>query len=157
MGVEIERKFLVQGDTWRSGLCGALYRQGYLFIDERFSVRVRIAGDKAFLTIKADKYGIRRTEYEYAIPVADAEEMLHSLCRKPIIEKHRYTLEYQGVVWEIDEFGGENRGLVVAEVELSSEEQALSLPPWVSQEVSEDPRYLNVNLSRRPYSTWGAV
>lgn len=152
MATEIERKFLVKGQDWKIGAKSRLYRQGYLGTQP--VVRVRIAGEKAFLTIKGPTQGIARAEYEYSIPVADAAEMLDNLCQKPLIEKVRYTLEHAGHIWEIDEFMGENAGLIVAEVELESSDTALELPDWVGEEVSHDPRYYNTNLVRLPYSRW---
>ena len=116
---EIERKFLVNGDDWREGLHGILFRQGYILAAEYASVRVRIAGDKALLTIKGRKTGFTCPEYEYPLPVADAEEMLERLCLRPIIEKIRYPLDFKGIKWEVDEFKRENDGLVIAEVELA--------------------------------------
>ena len=153
MGKEIERKFLVEGDGWRAGK-GTAYRQGYLSTVKERSVRVRVAGDKAMLTIKGLTIGATRSEYEYEIPVRDAEEMLDNLCERPLIEKRRYKIDHGGLTWEVDEFFGENQGLVVAEVELKSEGQAIEFPPWIGKEVTDDPRYFNVNLVQRPYKTW---
>lgn len=154
MGIEIERKFLVSGDAWKAIAEGILYRQGYLSTEKGRTVRVRIAGDKAFITIKGMASGIVRPEFEYEIPVDDAAAMLDTLCLKPLIEKRRYTLEYKGLCWEVDEFFGENQGLVVAEVELSSADQAIELPAWVGTEVSDDPRYFNSSLIAHPFSKW---
>lgn len=154
MGIEIERKFLVTGDEWRVLATGTLYRQGYLCATQERTVRVRIAGDKAFLTIKGRTSGVSRTEYEYPIPVADATVMLAELCEQPIIEKKRYRINYQGFVWEVDEFLGENEGLLVAEIELAAEGQEFATPPWVGVEVSSDRRYGNANLVKNPFSTW---
>lgn len=152
MATEIERKFLVKNDSWKSTAKGSLYRQGYLCTQP--TVRVRIAGDKSFLTIKGPSRGIARAEYEYSIPLEEASEMLDHLCQKPLIEKIRYTLEYAGHTWEVDEFMGENAGLVVAEVELENSDSTLELPDWVGEEVSHDARYYNANLVKMPYSRW---
>ncbi len=154
MGIEIERKFLLRGDEWRGLAIGVPYRQGYLGSTQKQTVRVRIAGDKAFLTIKGRTSGISRREYEYSIPVADAAVMLAELCEQPLIEKKRYTINYQGSVWEVDEFFGENEGLLVAEIELAAEDQEFVKPSWVGAEVSSDRRYCNASLVKNPYSTW---
>ncbi len=155
MGTEIERKFLVEGDQWRAAATrGIAYRQGYLSLDLQRSVRVRIADDKAWLNIKGKISALSRYEYEYAMPVADAREVLDRLCVKPVIEKVRYRLTHAGLTWEVDVFGGDNAGLVVAEIELDSETQHFERPHWLGQEVSHDARYLNINLVRAPYSHW---
>ncbi|NJN86245.1 MAG: CYTH domain-containing protein [Leptolyngbyaceae cyanobacterium SL_7_1] len=154
MPTEIERKFLVNGDAWRSLGSGVVYRQGYLASDSRRSVRVRVAGDRGFLTIKGATVGIARAEYEYAIPLSDAEELLETLCDRPLIEKTRYSLTVEGLVWEVDEFMGDNQGLIVAEVELESADQRMPLPDWIGQEVSHDPRYFNSNLAKHPFRQW---
>jgi adenylate cyclase len=154
MGIEIERKFLVNHDGWRSQAAGTLYRQGYLLADQGRTVRVRIAGDRAFLTIKGPSIGLSRAEFEYEIPPSDAEEMLRSLCVSPIVEKTRYTLPMDHLVWEIDEFMGANAGLILAEVELQDEQQAIVLPDWIGEEVSGDRRYYNSYLSQHPFSQW---
>lgn len=154
MGKEIERKFLLADESWRGLGSGTEFRQGYLSTDPDRNVRVRTKGDRAFLTIKGRTEGITRLEFEYEIPTDDANRLLDSLCERPLIEKTRFKVELGGLVWEIDEFRGENEGLVVAEVELESEEQAFERPPWLGDEVSHDPRYLNSNLVRRPYTTW---
>ncbi|MEX0268183.1 CYTH domain-containing protein [Leptolyngbyaceae cyanobacterium UHCC 1019] len=154
MPTEIERKFLVKNDDWRSLGKGVFYCQGYLVSSPNKTVRVRIAGKQAYLTIKGATTGIARAEYEYAIPVDQAQELLQTLCAPPLIEKMRYRVEWGGLVWEIDEFDGENQGLIVAEVELADENQAIALPEWIGTEVSHDPRYYNANLSKHPYSQW---
>jgi CYTH domain-containing protein len=154
MGKEIERKFLVRGDSWR-GSKGIVVRQGHLSTDEERVVRVRTAGEKGFLTIKGKGEGLTRPEYEYGIPLQDAEEMLGTLCTGYLIEKIRYRVEHEGLIWEVDEFKGENQGLVVAEVELEKEEQEIAAPDWAGDEVSGDPRYLNVNLAKHPFKRWG--
>ena len=153
MSREIERKFLVVGREWRQG-AGVLYRQGYLSTATERTVRVRRAGDQAYLTIKGVSVGATRSEYEYEIPVHDAEEMLTQLCVWPLIEKRRYRVEHAGLTWEVDEFLNENAGLVVAEVELEHEDQTVQQPAWAGKEVTDDPRYFNANLVRRPYREW---
>ncbi|MDO9559020.1 MAG: CYTH domain-containing protein [Syntrophales bacterium] len=153
-GTEIERKFLVSGDVWRKGAQGAFCRQGYIVACDDHVVRVRVLGEKAYLTIKGRKTGLSCPEYEYPMPVADAQDMLARICLRPLIEKMRYTLDFKGMIWEIDEFTGENEGLVVAEVELAQEHQMIELPAWVGREVSFDPKYWNVNLMKHPYCRW---
>jgi CYTH domain-containing protein len=152
MATEIERKFLVEGNPWRPGT-GVPYCQGYLNRDKERTVRVRIAGDKAFLTIKGVTRGASRAEFEYPIPVADAQELL-KLSDGPIIQKNRYVIEHEGSRWEVDEFLGDNAGLVVAELELTSEDQPFSHPPWLGREVTDDSRYFNASLASNPYSKW---
>lgn len=152
MAVEIERKFLVTGDGWRNG-SGVLYRQGYLNRDKSRTVRVRIAGDAAFLTIKGRSVGATRAEFEYPIPVADAQALL-ALCDGPLIEKTRYRVPHAGHEWEVDVFAGDNAGLVVAELELQSESEAFAAPAWLGEEVSHDARYFNSNLATQPFCTW---
>ena len=155
MGIEIERKFLLKDDSWRQQAdAGTPYRQGYLIGAKQASVRVRIEGDKAFLNIKSMTLGVTRQEYQYPIPFDEANELLDDLCEKPLVEKTRYKIQHAGHEWEIDVFAGDNSGLIVAEVELQSEHEAVELPPWVGIEVSDDPRYYNVNLVKHPYSTW---
>ena len=154
MAEEIERKFLVAGEDWRALSRGTRYRQGYLSTVKERTVRVRTVGDKGFLTIKGVTIGATRSEYEYEIPAADADEMLDDLCEKPIIEKNRYKILLDDVTWEVDEFLGVNDGLVVAEVELQSEDQSFPKPDWIGEEVTDDPRYFNANLVARPFSTW---
>jgi CYTH domain-containing protein len=154
MAKEIERKFLLKGDGWRELASGEVYRQGYLSTLKERTVRVRITGSKAYLTIKGPVTGATRLEYEYEIPLEDAEEMLDKLCEDPLIEKTRYKIEFGGLLWEVDEFGGENEGLFLAEVELSDENQEIELPEWIGEEITGDPRYLNANLVKFPYRRW---
>jgi CYTH domain-containing protein len=154
MGTEIERKFLVRGDAWREGAAAKPIRQGYLHATKDISIRVRRTGEQAYLTVKGSQVGATRAEYEYEIPVDDAEDMLDTLCQRPLIEKVRHTLVHRGATWEVDVFEGENAGLIVAEVELDSEDQDVALPQWIGPEVTHDPRYLNVNLAKNPYSRW---
>lgn len=156
MNKEIERKFLVEdknADSWRNAIYSEI-RQGYLSVDKQRTVRVRIAGDAAYLTIKGITAGATRAEYEYPIPVAHAREMLDDLCLRPLIEKWRYRVGYGGLVWEVDEFYGDNAGLIVAEVELKSAQQVFDRPPWAGEEVTDDPRYYNANLVNHPYTKW---
>ncbi len=154
MPLEIEHKFLVVSDAWRAQATGRRYRQGYLSVDPERSVRVRQVDEQGWLTIKGVTRGAARAEYEYEIPVNDAEEILDSLCMHPLIEKIRYLVQYHGMTWEIDVFSGENAGLVIAEVELESESQAFDLPDWIGEEVTGDPRYYNASLVNHPFSRW---
>jgi CYTH domain-containing protein len=155
MAQEIERKFLVKEDSWRvSAGSGKPYLQGYLSLDRERVVRVRVKDGRGFLTVKGKREGISAPEYEYPIPVSEAEEMLQKLCLRPLIEKQRFELRFGGLLWEIDEFRGENQGLIVAEVELDSEDQAVTLPPWVGLEVSHDKRYANASLVQSPFTRW---
>jgi adenylate cyclase len=155
LGREIERKFLVRGDAWRTASERRIrIRQGYLVAEEERSARVRLAEGRATLAIKGATRGASRSEYEYAIPVDDAESLLGQLCLRPVIEKTRHLVEYAGRTWEVDEFHAENDGLLVAELELDSEDEDPALPDWVGAEVTADPRYLNVNLVRAPYREW---
>jgi adenylate cyclase len=152
MAIEIERKFLVSGDGWRQADARWL-SQGYLNRDPLRTVRVRVAGPQAFLTIKGPNDGIRRMEFEYPIPLPEAEALL-ALCDGPLIQKFRHRVAHADLVWEVDEFHGANAGLVVAEVELPSEDHPFQAPPWLGQEVSDDPRYFNSSLSRHPFCDW---
>ena len=154
MGKEIERKYLISDDSWRKDSYGTTYRQGYLSTVKERTVRVRTINEKGFLTIKGITIGATRIEFEYEIPSAEANEMLDDLCEKPIIEKTRYKIPHAGLTWEVDEFTGVNQGLIVAEVELESEDQAIDKPLWAGEEVSGDPRYFNANLIANPYTTW---
>ncbi len=154
MGIEIERKFLITSDAYKHGAVGQVYRQGYLNTQKNRIVRVRIIGKEAFLTIKGLSKGIQRTEFEYPIPLDDAYHLLDHLCEKPIIEKTRFKVLYEGHIWEIDEFHGENTGLVVAEIELEDKNEQFSKPPWVGEDVSHDWRYFNSNLLLHPFTSW---
>lgn len=153
--LEIERKFLVRDQSWCVPGQGVLYRQGYLSRDPKRPVRIRIAGDQGFLTIKGPLTRLTRAEYEYPIPADDAH-IIMELAEGPIIEKLRYRVPHAGKVWEIDEFLGDNSGLVVAEVELESEDEEIVLPAWVGREVSREPRYGNLSLLSHPYKLWSA-
>jgi len=154
MGVEIERKFLMANDAWRTLGTPVLVRQGYLSSDPLRTVRARIYGDQGFLTIKSKSEGAARGEWEYPIPLEDAAELLDRLCERPLVEKYRRRIEHAGFTWEVDEFLGENAGLVVAEIELPAEDAVFDKPDWIGQEVTGDKRYYNSNLIRFPYSTW---
>ncbi|WP_305042627.1 CYTH domain-containing protein [Geoalkalibacter sp.] len=155
MGVEIERKFLLRNNDWQQAVVGEKrLRQGFLSTDPERTLRVRLADGQGTLTIKGLTRGSRRLEFDYPIPAEEAARLLDELCLRPLIEKIRYEVPYAGMLWEIDVFSGVNAGLVVAEVELSDEGQVFTLPPWVGDEVTGDPRYYNANLIRRPFSSW---
>ena len=154
MAKEIERKFLINRDAWKPQDAGISFKQGYLNSQKERVVRVRIEGSKAKLTIKGVTTGVSRSEFEYSIPVEDAAILLDNLCEQPLIDKHRHKEVHGGKTWEIDVFHGLNEGLIVAEIELSSEDEKFELPVWAVKEVSSDPRYFNSNLLKNPYSTW---
>jgi adenylate cyclase len=158
MALEIERKFLVKNDDWRARAIKATrLRQGYLTASPdcgRASVRVRVDGTQGYLNIKSVTLGIHRHEFEYVIPLDEANEMLDTLSSGPIIDKTRYLVPNGGHVWEVDEFHGENEGLIVAEIELGSLDEPFKLPDWAGADVSDDPRYYNVSLAQNPYSRW---
>lgn len=153
MGIEIERKFLVEGDAWRVGASPSRIVQGFLSRDPERIVRVRLRDGEAFLTIKGKGSGLARVEVEVAIPAEEARQLL-PLCLPPLIEKTRHLVTWAGHLWEIDEFYGDNAGLVVAEVELAAEDEIFERPPWLGREVSEDFRYSNAALSERPWRDW---
>lgn len=155
MGIEIERKFLVQGDRWRGQGTATPYSQGYIAIEDARTVRVRIAGDRAYLTIKGPAIGLARPEYEYPIPLDDARELLDHLCGTPPVEKIRHRIPTRdGLAWEVDEFLGANAGLILAEIELDDPDRPFDRPEWLGEEVSDDPRYRNSYLASHPYSQW---
>jgi adenylate cyclase len=154
VGVEIERKFLLSGDGWRQPGQPVLLRQGYLCSEPARTVRVRTEGAQGTITIKGKSSGATRAEWEYAVPVEEAGELLDTLCEQPLIEKYRRRIEYRGHTWEVDEFLGANAGLVVAEIELASEGEAFEKPDWIGIEVTGDPRYYNSSLIRLPFSLW---
>jgi CYTH domain-containing protein len=154
MAVEIERKYLVDVSIWRPAGAGVAMRQGYLSRAPERVVRVRIEGDRAHLTIKGATRGISRLELEYDIPVADANVLLDDLCERPLIEKTRHREVHGGKTWDIDVFAGDNAGLVLAEIELAAEDEHVDVPAWATTEVSHDPRYYNVNLAKRPFTSW---
>ena len=154
MAQEIERKFLVKDSRYRQ-LGNYLHiHQGFLSTEKDRVVRVRIHGKKAFLTIKGISKGIARTEYEYKIPMTDAKYMLENLCIQPTIEKYRYNVNVEGFTWEIDEFIGENEGLIIAEIELKTDDQQFPKPEWIGEEVTGDTRYYNANLVKNPFRSW---
>ncbi len=152
MGIEIERKFLVQNDLWKT-VDPMYFCQGYLNLDRQRTVRVRVADKKSFLSVKGLTTGASRLEFEYEIPGDEARQLL-DLCEGPLVEKNRYVVHCHGMHWEIDEFLGENLGLVIAEIELESEDQTFQHPEWLGTEVTHDARYFNSNLSVTPFSQW---
>ena len=155
MGTEIERKFLLSSESWRDEVRDSVHLvQGYLSRGDRSAVRVRIKGDEAHINIKHTLDGIHRLEYEYPIPVGDAREILDQVALRPLIDKTRHHVVHDGHLWEIDEFYGDIAGLVVAEIELQSMDEAFSRPAWLGDEVSNDKRYYNSSLSELPYSQW---
>ena len=155
MAIEIEHKFLLANNDWREHITHSVkYRQGYLSSQATSSIRIRISDDHAWLNIKSATIGTHRHEYEYEIPLPDANEIINSLCRNPIIEKIRHFVIDDGNTWEIDEFDGDNKGLIIAEIELSERGQTFSKPRWLGEEVTHDLRYYNNNLAIHPYSEW---
>ena len=154
MGIEIERKFLVKDESWRAFARGKKYCQGYLSSNKERTVRIRTTGNRGYLTIKGIANGAVRVEYEYEIPVDEAWAMLDALCEKPLIEKSRYKIEHRGLLWEVDEFYGENQGLIIAEVELDFKDQKFEKPEWIGDEVTGDSKYFNSNLIHHPYNQW---
>ncbi|MBN1820574.1 MAG: CYTH domain-containing protein [Prolixibacteraceae bacterium] len=153
MGKEIERKFLVNIRKWKPEVEKVFIRQGYLCNDPERTVRIRIVENEAFLTIKGISKGITRNEFNYPIPVFEAEELIKLSLNIPI-EKYRYKILFKEKLWEVDEFTGENKGLFLAEIELESEDEQIEIPPWIDKEVSEDKRYFNSYLSQNPISGW---
>jgi adenylate cyclase len=152
---EIERKFLVRDESWRPlARSSVRIRQGYIVIGKKASVRVRLKGDRGWLGLKGATPGVSRAEFDYEIPAADARQMMETLCARPLIDKTRHFVDHGGRRWEIDVFEGDNLGLVVAEIELASEEERFELPPWAGEEVSDDRRYYNASLVSLPYSRW---
>jgi adenylate cyclase len=154
MGREIEKKFLIADNSWQGLGTGKEYCQGYLNSEKGRTVRVRTIGERGLLTIKGPNDHGARLEYEYDIPVDDASEMLDLLCHKPLIEKIRYCIPFAGFIWEVDEFKGENKGLLIAEIELEYVGQEFTKPSWIGPEVTGDARYYNANLVKNPYSAW---
>lgn len=154
MGQEIERKFLVNREKWQAPDEGCYFRQGYLSTHPHCIIRIRITGDQAYLTLKGKSKGLVRPEFEYSIPLSDAQQILEELHQGPLIEKVRYRLTHHNLVWEVDEFLGDNTGLILAEVELSDPLQPVDLPQWIDQEVTDDARYYNSNLINHPYRQW---
>lgn len=154
MAQEIERKFLVNLNKLQLPEQGLMICQGYIPTADKTAVRIRIMGEKAFLTLKGENRGAVRTEFEYEIPTTDAQQMLKELCKGPVVDKIRYLITHQKHLWELDIFSGDNLGLVVAEVELDSEDEELNLPEWITEEVTSDPRYFNSNLLSHPFKNW---
>ncbi len=155
MAIEIERKFLIANDEWRHNADGGIQiTQGYMGGNDKSSVRIRVNGDTANINIKSKTLGAQRSEYEYDIPLTDANEMLTTLCDRPYIDKTRYHVHHQGHLWEVDVFAGENEGLVVAEIELTTVDETFSLPSWIGEEVTDAPRYYNICLVTHPFKSW---
>ena len=155
MATEIERKYLVLNDSWRARVRREVrYLQGYLANTRDCSVRVRVGGDSAFLNVKGATVGASRLEFEYPVPVADAEVMLRELCAGGVVEKTRYYVPHGGREWEVDVFAGDNAGLIVAEIELDDEADVVALPDWAGEEVTGDVRYYNSNLAVTPFNRW---
>ena len=154
MALEIEKKFLLKNNDWKRGAVGKRYRQGYLTRSDGCTVRVRVIEDRGFLTIKGPAVSGVKQEFEYEVPVEDAHEMLTTLSVSPLVEKDRYKIDFAGFIWEIDEFFGDNEGLVLAEIELEEVDQEFELPPWIGKEVTEDSRYYNACLAMNPYKKW---
>ena len=153
MGVEIERKFLVTKEDWRPLGEPVHYLQGYLVADGKRTVRIRIAGKEGFLTIKGESSGMSRQEFEYRVPVGEALEMIR-LCSTPVVEKYRTKVLYRGKIWEVDEFEGENKGLILAEIELTAEDESFAVPPWIGEEVTSELKYYNSRLALHPFRNW---
>ncbi|MEK7258366.1 MAG: CYTH domain-containing protein [Pseudomonadota bacterium] len=156
MAVEIERKFLVHQERLPTLPEGTRLCQGYIPTLNRTTVRVRLSGTRAYLTLKGPSNGLSRTEFEYEIPALDAQQMIDQLCAGGTVDKMRYEIEHEGMLWELDIFSGENSGLVVAEIELLHEDQPFIRPDWIGEEVSTDPRYSNLALLQNPYLRWAA-
>ena len=157
MSVEIERKFLVPDSGFLSGLQGERLTQGYIASTAHATVRVRIAGERAWLTLKGRTEGVSRREFEYEIPLAHAEACIAELVSDPVIDKVRYRVAHNSHLWEVDVFHGDNAGLVLAEIELTRDDECFECPPWLGAEVSGDPRYYNSNLAKRPYRSWATT
>jgi len=154
MAKEIEKKFLITNEDWQGLAEGKEYCQGYLNREKGRTVRVRTIGNRGFITVKGPAKGETRLEFEYKIPIQDAREMLQKLCHKPLIKKTRYKIPFDGFIWEIDVFAGENEGLIFAEIELNHEGEKFSQPHWIGDEVTNDSRYYNANLVTNPYKNW---
>ncbi|WP_043639386.1 CYTH domain-containing protein [Chromobacterium haemolyticum] len=153
MAVEIERRFIVVGNDWRGLAPGVQYRQGYLSVEKERTVRVRVVGDQAWLTLKSNISNVSRHEFEYPVPLADAQTIMGAMCPM-VVDKLRHRIEHGGFIWEVDEFFGDNAGLVLAEIELPDESTPFDKPAWIGEEVTEDGRYTNAYLSKTPYSRW---
>ena len=154
MGIEIERKFLIKSDEWKSLGKRKFYQQGYLLVDKNRTIRIRTVEEKGFITIKGSGRGISRSEFEYQIPVEEARIILETLCEKPLIKKYRTKIKLNNLVWEVDEFIDENYGLVIAEVELENENQKIDIPSWIGDEVTGEIKYYNSMLIKNPFTNW---
>ena len=152
--LEIEYKFLVTSDEWKKDVTGIFFKQGYLLIDKTKTVRIRTEGETAKLTIKGEKTGPSGKEFEYEIPYNEAMYILENLCIKPLINKKRYKINYDGFTWDVDEFLGENEGLMIAEIELDKIDQKFNKPSWIGENVTLDPKYKNANLVKNPFKNW---
>jgi len=154
LGIEIERKFLIKSDEWKSLGKRKFYQQGYLLVDKNRTIRIRTVEEKGFITIKGSGRGISRSEFEYQIPVEEARIILETLCEKPLIKKYRTKIKLNNLVWEVDEFIDENYGLVIAEVELENENQKIDIPSWIGDEVTGEIKYYNSMLIKNPFTNW---
>ncbi len=154
MAKEIERKFLINQDVLGALDNGTSIKQGYISTKDKTVVRVRVSGNQAYLTLKGEATGVTRSEFEYEIPVTDAEQIIEELCNGPVVEKTRYLVTHCDHTWEVDIFHGENDGLVIAEIELGSEEEAFEIPDWVTREVSGEAKYYNSSLLANPFKNW---
>lgn len=153
MALEIERRFRVSGDAWRGLAPGVPYRQGYLSVEKERTVRVRVVGQQAWLTLKGSISDVTRHEFEYEIPLADAQTIMGAMCPM-VVDKLRHRIEHGGFIWEVDEFFGDNAGLVLAEIELPGEDTPFDKPAWLGEEVTHDGRFTNAYLSQHPFSRW---
>lgn len=154
MGIEIERKYLIKSNEWKSLGDKKFYQQGYLLSDKNRTIRIRTIEEKGFITIKGSAKGISRNEFEYEIPVEEARVILETLCEKPFIKKYRTKIQLNNLIWEVDEFIDENNGLVIAEVELQNENQKIVIPNWVGKEVTGNIKYYNAMLIKNPFTKW---
>lgn len=154
MAKEIERKFIIDISQLGELKSGVEIKQGYISTTDNSTVRIRLSGDKAFLTLKGENTGTARSEFEYEIPVNDANEILAELCSGPIIEKTRYLVEHSAHTWEVDIFRGDNEGLIIAEVEMQSENERVDIPAWVTKEVTCQAKYYNSNILNNPFKNW---
>ena len=154
MAIEIERKFLVKERPFAMAKRSLKINQGYILNEKSKVIRVREKGDDYFLTIKGNNIGISRLEYDFPISKDDAEELIIHFCKTTLIEKTRHYVEHKGHTWEVDEFHGTNDGLIVAEIELESEDEKFEIPNWIGEEVTQDERYYNMNLAVHPYTSW---
>ena len=155
MAIEIEHKFLLANNRWRSKVIRSTrYKQGYLASNSSVSIRIRISDTEAWINIKQAVIGNQRDEYEYTIPLSEAEEIINNLCQKPLIDKTRHLVPYQQHTWEIDEFYGDNHGLIVAEIELSANDEVFEKPDWLGKEVTLEHKYYNNQLAKKPFLSW---